>query len=235
MLEFNSDHHRTYKYFGRKISKKISEPNIYLYDNHYYQYSIDKQINKYYKDRDRKKKISFQQKKFSKINIEIGFGDGEYLLNSAISRPNELFIGSEVYKNGVIKVLKKIINLGIENIKLSNMNSLYLLNALKAKSVDNLSIINPDPWIKKRHNKRRLINYENIKLFSKLIKSSNSIFITTDSKDYIENIENILKLYRNELGNFNISILSSKDELYGISRYQRKAIKKDKKIYLLKI
>ena len=47
-------------------------------------------------------------------------------------------------------------------------------------SIDKIFIINPDPWIKKRHNKRRLISFEVLELLSKIIKSENSIYITTD-------------------------------------------------------
>ena len=86
---------------------------------------------------------------FEKVNVEIGFGDGEFLIKNAISRPNEFFIGSEFYINAIVKVLKKIIDLNISNLKISNLNSLYLLKSLPINSVDKMYIINPDPWKKK--------------------------------------------------------------------------------------
>ena len=67
------------------------------------------------------------------------------------TNPNEMFIGSEVYINGIARVLKKIVELDINNIRLSNINSFYLLKALPSKSVDSIYLINPDPWEKKKH------------------------------------------------------------------------------------
>ena len=87
---------------------------------------------------------------------------GEHLIESALSNPKVLFVGSEVYVNGVAKVLKQILEKDIKNIRLCGMNFVYLLNILNQNSIDELKIINPDPWHKKRHFKRRLINLENI-------------------------------------------------------------------------
>ena len=101
------------------------------------------------------------------------------------------------------------------------------------KSTDKIFIINPDPWIKKRHHKRRLISYKIICLLTKVIKSKNSIYITTDSEPYLKDIEDLFNKYKHFIGNHRLSILNENHELYGISRYQLKAIKDGKKIYLL--
>ena len=197
--------------------------------------AFDREIIEIYKSDNRLEKTKFCKNQFEIVNLEIGFGDGEFLIKNAISKPEELFIGSEVYINGISKVLKKIIDYKIKNILLSNLNSFYLLKALPFNSIDNLIIINPDPWIKKKHHKRRLINFENIKLLKNIIKSKNSIFITTDSISYLNDIKNIYLDNKNYLGKINMKILSNKDKYYGISRYQRKAIEKGGKIYQITI
>ena len=76
------------------------------------------------------------------FNIEIGFGNGEFLIKNAVSRPNELFIGVEVYLNGIAKVLESIL-IFLKNIMLSNLNSFYFLEAMPYKSIDKIFIINP--------------------------------------------------------------------------------------------
>ena len=101
------------------------------------------------------------------------------------------------------------------------------------KSVDKVFIINPDPWIKKRHNKRRLLSYETMLLLTRIVKSKYSIYMTTDSECYLRDIERLLCKYEHLLGEYKINILSKNEELYGVSRYQRKAIEKGKNIYLL--
>ena len=224
-----------FRYQGRRISKKLSDTNVNLLNEHYNKHTLDKKIIDYYKVRDVKKKINFNNSNFSQINLEIGFGDGEYLLRSACSRPKELFIGVDVYVNGIAKVLKKILEHGIENIILSNINCLFFLDSLSSKSIDNITIINPDPWTKKKHHKRRLISFQNIQLFNYVTKYKHSTKITTDSESYVESIKEIFHEKKEFLDELKFETLNKNDELYGISRYQRKAIEKGQKIYLLTI
>ena len=224
-----------HRHYGRRISKKLSQKKLFLLNNFFEKYSFDDEVVKCY-EQNKKLNLSLDiKKKFSKINIEIGFGDGEFLLKNAILKPDELFIGCEVYINGIAEVLSKIIKFRIKNIKLSNLNILYLLGVLPHKSVDNLFIINPDPWHKKKHHKRRLLSYKNINFFNQIIKSKNSIYITTDSYDYMKYVRDRIKKKKNILGNITIKTLSMKDKFYGISKFQRKGIEKGRKIYLIVI
>ena len=165
------------------------------------------------------------------MNIEIGFGNGEFLIKNATAKPEELFIGIEVYVNGIARVLSSIVENKISNIILSNINSFYFLEALPFKSVDKIFIINPDPWIKKRHHRRRLISYATIKTLYEIIKSKNSIYITTDSEPYMNDIKDLLNDHKNKIGGYSVRILMENDYLYGISKYQRKAIEKGGKLY----
>jgi tRNA G46 methylase TrmB len=77
------------------------------------------------------------------------------------------------------------------------------------------------------------MSYETIKLLKKIVKSKNSIFMTTDSESYIKDTERLLNKYKASFGSYKTCILSENNKLYGISRYQRKAIEKEGKIYLL--
>ena len=221
-----------FAYQGRKISKRLSQSKKDLISKYYNQFSLDQYIIDYHNSGKSKKKIELPDIT-QKINIEIGFGNGDYLIKNAISKPKELFFGVEVYVNGIAKVLEQILDFGIKNIILSNLNCYYFLNAMPRKSTDKIFIINPDPWTKKRHHKRRLISYNIICLLTEIIKSKNSIHITTDSEPYLKDIENLFNVHKDYIGNYKFSILNEKHELYGISRYQLKAIKNGKKIYLL--
>ena len=145
-----------YRYQGRKISKTITQTNLNLLQNFYSLYSYDKEIIQYFESNRNNKKFVIKNTKFNKINIEVGFGDGEYLLKNAINNPQELFIGVEFYKNGIAKVLKNILDFKISNLKLSNINGMYLLSALPNHSVDSLLIINPDPWHKKKTSEKTI-------------------------------------------------------------------------------
>ncbi len=230
MSILRSQYPQFYRYYGRKISKKLSTDNLTLLNKYYNEYSLDEEIIKnYLTDRS----LKLKKDRFKKINIELGFGNGEFLIKNALSKPKELFIGCEVYVNGVAKVLKQILLLKIDNIKLCNLNCIYFLNILSPSSVDKIFIINPDPWIKKRHHKRRIISLKNIKLFNKIVKKTKSTYVTTDSQSYVRDVEDLFRNHASELGDLELSILSNKDKLYGISRYQKKAIEKGDQIYLL--
>ena len=232
MFSLKNKYPKYFAYQGRKISKRLSQSKKSLIRKYYDQFSIDQSIIEYHNIKDSYKKIEVPNI-FKKINIEIGFGNGDYLIKTAVSNPNELFFGVEVYVNGIARILEQILDLGIKNVLLSNLNSYYFLNAMPRKSTDKIFIINPDPWIKKRHHKRRLISYKIICLLTKVIKSKNSIYITTDSEPYLKDIEDLFNKYKHFIGNHRLSILNENHELYGISRYQLKAIKDGKKIYLL--
>ncbi len=232
MFFLKSKYPHYYSYQGRKISKKISLSKKKLISNLYDQFSIDQEIIEYHNSQVIRNKIRIPEN-YKKVNIEIGFGNGEFLTKSAISRPDELFIGIEVYVNGIASVLKKISTCDIKNISLSNLNSFYFLDAILPKSIDKIFIINPDPWKKKRHHKRRLMSYKIIKLLRKVIKSKNSIYMTTDSECYLKDTKDLLSENEDYFGSYIQNTLTDKDELYGISRYQRKAIENGGKIYLL--
>ena len=232
LFSLKIEYPKYYSYQGRKVTKKISLSKRDLIEKIYNQYSLDEYVIKYHHNKNFNKKIVLPNE-FKKVCIEIGFGNGDFLIKNAISYPEELFIGIEVYLNGIAKVLKTITDLGLKNIILSNLNSIYFLEALMHNSIDKIFIINPDPWIKKRHNKRRLISFEFLELLSKIIKSENSIYITTDSRSYLNDIKDIFSENKDCLSTYDVKILSKNDKLYGISRYQRKAIEKGRNIYQL--
>ena len=224
-----------FKYCGRKITKKLSKKSIHFLNDHYKNFSLDEKIINFHELKKPNEKYLLISDQFDKINIEIGFGDGEFLLKNALAHPNELFIGSEFYVNGIVKVLKEIEKYKIRNIKLTNLNSLYLIKSIQNNSIDRIFVINPDPWNKKRHHKRRLFSKENLILLNNVTKFKKSIYITTDSINYINSIQEIFKSNKEIFGILDICKLSKNDYLYGVSRYQRKAIEKGGNIYLLRI
>ena len=233
MFDLNNSFPEFYQFHGRRISKKISSSNIDLIKNKFEEYSIDNEVIRLLNKKNYKLNLSINND-FKKIIIEVGFGNGDYLINNAKENPNYLYIGSEVYINGIARVLKYISKYNINNIKLCGINFLYLLKSLKPKTIDEIYVINPDPWPKKRHNKRRLLNCNNLLSMNKLLKKEGKIFISTDSKDYYDEI----KLAINKENQFDKVIcgcMSSSDIMYGISNYQRKAISKNKDIYKIEI
>ena len=233
MFELNNSFPEFYQFHGRRISKKISASNIDLIKNKFEEYSIDNDVINLLNKKNYKLNLSINNS-FKKIIIEVGFGNGDYLINSAKENPNFLYIGSEVYINGIARVLKYISNYNLNNIKLCGMNFLYLMKSLKLKTIDEIYVINPDPWPKKRHNKRRLLNLNNLLSMNNLLKKGGKIFITTDSKDYFDDISLAINDEK-QFDRVTFGRMTDSDVLRGISNYQRKAILNKRDIYKIEI
>ncbi len=99
--------------------------------------------------------------------LDIGFGDGKLLINIAKKYPNFNFIGIEVYDSGIGNALKQISDNEINNIKILKIDAvLFLKNFIKTSSLYGVSLFFPDPWPKKKHYKRRIINEDFLNLIS---------------------------------------------------------------------
>ena len=124
------------------------------------------------------------------VVIEIGFGDGTVLIESALKNPNKNFIGIEVYDSGLGQCLNEINKHKIKNIRLIYGDAVEVFKQfITKKSVEKINILFPDPWPKKRHHKRRLINKRFLALLSKSLINKGIINISTDWEDYAQQIE----------------------------------------------
>ena len=124
--------------------------------------------------------------------IEIGFGNGSTLIESASNNPEKNFIGIEVYDSGFGQCLNDIEKQKINNIRLIYDDAVDVLqNTIKKKTLSQVNIYFPDPWPKKRHHKRRLINNNFLILLSQTMKEKGIINISTDWEDYADQIETV--------------------------------------------
>ena len=122
--------------------------------------------------------------------LEVGFGSGENLISISSKNENSLFIGAEIYKPGIGKTLNKIKERSINNIYVYFGNAINLiLDIIPLNFLTGTMLFFPDPWPKKRHNKRRLINEFLIELLISRTKNNGFIYIKTDSKDYYSYIK----------------------------------------------
>ena len=117
--------------------------------------------------------------------LEIGFGGGEHLAAQAERHPECGLIGCEVFTNGVAKALVHIDVQKLENIRLYTEDVRSLLERLPNYSLHRVFILFPDPWPKKRHYKRRLINADLLKELHRVLVSGGALRIATDHRDYL--------------------------------------------------
>ena len=128
-----------------------------------------------------------------RINIlEIGFGDGKNLFQKAAFNPEINFYGIEIYKAGIASLLKKINSDDLKNICLIFGDAKKFLAKIDAPFFDFIFILFPDPWPKKRHWKRRLIDKEFLLLLKKRLKNKGRLIVKTEWQDYAKNLANEL-------------------------------------------
>jgi tRNA (guanine-N7-)-methyltransferase len=123
-----------------------------------------------------------------RVHFEIGFGNGEHVIAMMKAYPNDAFIAAEPFINGMSAFLKTVRdeNLPIHNLRVLMDDALLVLNSLPDASVDVLYILNPDPWPKSRHHKRRIVSEDNLKIFARALKDGGEMVQTTDVDDLAE-------------------------------------------------
>ena len=127
------------------------------------------------------------------LTLEIGFGNGQSLLAMAQDNPQTNFVGIEVHRPGVGSLLKAIAEQQITNLRLICTDAVEVLQQHVAdNSIDCIQIFFPDPWPKKRHHKRRLIQDEFVNLLTKKLKRNGELRLATDWQDYAEQMVSVL-------------------------------------------
>lgn len=133
--------------------------------------------------------------------LEIGFGNGDSLWQMAQAHPEKNYLGIEVHRPGVGHLLHLIETSDCENIRISNHDAVEVLqNQIADNSLDRLQLFFPDPWHKKKHNKRRIVQDAFIEQVAKKLKPNGVFHLATDWEDYAEHMLSVLnnsELFKN--------------------------------------
>ena len=117
--------------------------------------------------------------------LEIGFGSGEHLVWQAEQHRHVGFIGCEPFINGVASLLGKIETLGLNTIRIHDSDARDVLAWLPPNSISRIFILFPDPWPKKRHQKRRLVSPDAVADFARVLRQGGELRFASDSGDYV--------------------------------------------------
>jgi tRNA (guanine-N7-)-methyltransferase len=124
---------------------------------------------------------------FDALKLEIGIGSGEALISMAANDPGSLYLGIEVHESGVGRCLNSIHLQALPNVKLIRHDAIEVLRyMLPPASLDRVFLFFPDPWHKKRHHKRRIVNQGFRDLLSELLKPGACLHMATDWQEYAE-------------------------------------------------
>lgn len=125
--------------------------------------------------------------------LEIGFGMGTSLLQMAQAAPEQNFLGIEVHRPGVGKLLHDMAEEGVDNIRVYCDDAVEVLQRCIADdSLATVQIFFPDPWHKKKHNKRRLIQPQFVQLLRTKLQVGGVLHVATDWQDYAEQILSVM-------------------------------------------
>ncbi len=125
--------------------------------------------------------------------LEIGFGMGETTARIAAAHPENDYLGIEVHTPGVGSLLKRIDEVGLTNVRVIQHDAVEVLaHMLAPATLDGAHIFFPDPWPKKRHHKRRLIQAPFVALLASRLKPGAYLHVATDWFDYAEQILAVL-------------------------------------------
>ena len=130
--------------------------------------------------------------KSDKVIMEIGFGMGEATAIIAKNHPNNGYIAVDVHPPGIGKLLARIVENELTNLKVIEEDVHVVLQHMIAdESLDGIHLFFPDPWPKKKHNKRRIVNESFLSLIYPKIKKGGFIHIATDWVPYAVSIQDV--------------------------------------------
>ncbi|MCS7062643.1 MAG: tRNA (guanosine(46)-N7)-methyltransferase TrmB [Methylacidiphilales bacterium] len=119
------------------------------------------------------------------FEIDLGAGDGGFVIQSAMQYPEINFLAIERLKGRAMKIAKKADQLGLRNVRVLRLDALYSLEYLVPKrSVSCLHLLFPDPWPKRRHAKYRLLQMPFLKALRRVLKTGGYFHFATDDLNY---------------------------------------------------
>ena len=141
------------------------------------------------------------------IVLEIGFGNGEHLKAMMEARPDRNYIGAEPFINGMSAFLKSIRELPQDNVRVWMDDAVSLVRSMGDESLSAIYILNPDPWPKKKHHKRRIVREETLKEYFRALKPGGDFIMATD----VDALAEWMALETVNHGGFEWQASSSKD------------------------
>ncbi|MBF0143231.1 MAG: tRNA (guanosine(46)-N7)-methyltransferase TrmB [Magnetococcales bacterium] len=122
-----------------------------------------------------------------RLVMEFGFGNGQALTALARSHPGDRFIGVEIFQEGMVALLKRLVAEGIGNVRMVEGHGLEVLSRwIPEASLDRAIISFPDPWPKKRHHKRRLVQVDFLEVLASRMVSGGVLELATDWEEYAQ-------------------------------------------------
>jgi len=171
------------------------------------------------------------------VHIEIGAGKGTFLLGQAQAQPDDNFLGIEWARKYYRLAVDRIGRWGLTNVRIIRTDAAeFLADSVPDGSVDCFHIYFPDPWPKKRHNKRRFVCPANLEHLIRCLKTAGQLRIATDHADYFEQIKTVLAARSDSLEEIDfVKPAGAESGEWVGTNFERKYIKDQRPIYTIAV
>jgi tRNA (guanine-N7-)-methyltransferase len=127
--------------------------------------------------------------------VEVGFGMGDSLLQMAIAQPETDFIGIEVHPPGVGRLINNAAKASLTNLRVYMADAIDVLeDCIPSNSLSRFQLFFPDPWHKKKHNKRRIVQQSFMQLLNQKLRSKGVCHFATDWQPYADYMMEVMNL-----------------------------------------
>jgi tRNA (guanine-N7-)-methyltransferase len=171
------------------------------------------------------KEIDFSQvfQRDAETVLEIGFGMGRSLLQMAKAAPETNFLGLEVHMPGVGALLADLMDENLSNVRVISHDAVEVFKTmLTPGSLNRVQIFFPDPWPKKRHHKRRLIQESFVTLIADKLKQGGVLHLATDCQDYAEQMMQVLTAQASFVNKFGPGCFAPADVQRPLTKYENR-------------
>lgn len=168
---------------------------------------------------------------FTAVNLEIGAGDGQCTLGLSLSRPAAAWVAAEVYRAGLGRLVNAIEEGGLSNVRVADEDIVSLMTTIPTNTFNTIMIFFPDPWPKKKHHKRRLVNEVFLERLAPLLKRSGRLFLATDIEDYAEQMLGLIDASQHWHNLSGAAKWAARPKFRVLTKFEAKGLTAGRKIY----
>ncbi len=162
-------------------------------------------------------------KKQQDVILEVGFGNGDSLLQMAINEPGHNFLGIEVYEAGVGRLINEAHKNNLSNLKIIKEDAVEVLKSnIATDSLHGFQLYFADPWHKKKHHKRRIVQAEFMDMMSHKLVNGGFVHMATDWEHYAQQMMETLELHAHFKNTLNAHTYSPRPERRPITKFERR-------------
>lgn len=163
--------------YGRKMTRPLGKERAHAHGKLWPVLSIPENLTSGSRNL---KPSSLFKKQYKEHWLEVGYGNGEHLVTLMEKYPDVAFIGIEPFINGTAALMQHLEHKPTDNVRAFMDDAVLLIDSLEDQSVDRVYLLNPDPWPKKRHAKRRFLQQSTLSEISRVLKPGGQLLACTD-------------------------------------------------------